>query len=218
MSNKLHRRFSLLTVLLMLGGCQSAYYGTMEKLGWHKRDILVDRVQDARDEQEQAKQEFADALEQFLAVTQVDGGELEQRYRELSKAYESSADQAQAVRDRIDAVENVAEALFKEWQEELKEYSSKELRRSSETQLRQTRQRYEELIGAMHEAESRMDPVLAALHDQVLFLKHNLNARAIASLQETATNLQQDVARLIEQMQESIDRANKFIDEMNTQG
>ncbi|MCC6680023.1 MAG: DUF2959 domain-containing protein [Phycisphaeraceae bacterium] len=218
MNSRIPFGLSLLTVLLMLGGCQSAYYGTMEKLGWHKRDILVDRVHDARDEQEQAKVEFADALEQFLAVTQVDGGELEQRYRELSNAYESSADQAQAVRDRIDAVENVAEALFKEWQEELKEYSSNELRRSSETQLRQTRLRYEELIGAMHEAESRMDPVLAALHDQVLFLKHNLNARAIASLQETATTLQQDVARLIEQMQESIDRANKFIDEMNTQG
>ena len=35
-----------------------------------------------------------------------------------------------------------------------------------------------------------MKPVLAAFHDQVLVLKHNLNARAIASLEGTAVTLQ----------------------------
>ena len=45
----------LLPLLLLLGlvaGCSSAYYNTMEKLGVHKRDIMVDRVGEARDAQE----------------------------------------------------------------------------------------------------------------------------------------------------------------------
>ena len=71
---------------------------------------------------------------------------------------------------------SVAEALFAEWQKELEDYSSDRLRRKSEDQLRTTRQRYEQLIGAMRRAESKIEPVLRPLRDQVLFIKHNLNA------------------------------------------
>lgn len=212
------RRLPLIALLVALAGCQSTYYSAWEKLGWHKRDILVDRVEDARDQQEQTKEQFADALERFIAVTEFDGGELEARYRELSDSYESCADEAERVRDRIASVQSVAEALFEEWEGELDEYDSADLRRASERQLRQTRRRYNELIDAMHEAESRMDPVLSAFHDQVLFLKHNLNARAIASLQETSAALQDDVAELIREMEESIERANAFIDQMGVGG
>jgi len=205
-----------LAAAFTLAGCKSAYYGAWEKLGWHKRDILVDRVEAARDGQEEAKQEFANALEHFIAVTNYDGGELEARYRELNKAYESSKAKAQAVHDRVDAVESVAEELFKEWERELDQYESADLRRASEQQLRDTKSRYKELIAAMHEAESRMDPVLKAFHDQVLFLKHNLNARAIASLKTASASLQDDVAALVREMEESIARANSFIEQMGT--
>lgn len=208
---------SLLVVTLALTGCKSAYYGAWEKLGWHKRDILVDRVEEARDGQEEAKEQFADALEHFMAVTNVDGGELEARYKELNASYESSKKKAQAVHDRVDAVESVATELFKEWERELDEYESAELRRASEEQLEDTKKQYAELIGAMHEAESRMDPVLKAFHDQVLFLKHNLNARAIASLKTTAATLQNDVAELVREMEESISRANAFIEQMGAE-
>jgi len=61
-----------------------------------------------------------------------------------------------------------------------------------------------------------MDPVLAALHDQVLFLKHNLNARALGSLSGTVDTLQADVARLVEQMQAAIAEANTFVGTLET--
>jgi len=35
-------------IILGLSGCSTMYYGTMEKLGVHKRDIMVDRVKAAR--------------------------------------------------------------------------------------------------------------------------------------------------------------------------
>ena len=66
-----------LAVVLISGGCQKAYYGTMEMFGKHKRDILVDNVADARDAQNQAKEQFASALEEFMSVVDSPESQLE---------------------------------------------------------------------------------------------------------------------------------------------
>jgi len=41
-----------------------------------------------------------------------------------------------------------------------------------------------------------MDPVLEAFEDQVLFLKHNLNAQAIGALENELGQIRQDVDSL----------------------
>ena len=186
----------------------------MESMGYHKRDIMVDRVQDARDAQEEAKEQFESALEKFSNVLGFRGGNLEEKYDQLKDEYDVSVIKADAVRSRIAAVENVAGDLFAEWQEELNQYTSSSLRRSSASKLRETKRQYAQLIGAMKRAERKIDPVLAAFHDQVLFLKHNLNAQAIASLQSELASIETDVARLIREMEASIKEANAFISSM----
>lgn len=206
----------LMVALAPLSGCQSTYYAAMEKIGYEKREILVNRVEDARDEQAEAKEEFQSALEEFTALVNFDGGELEKLYNRLSDQLEDCEDQADDVRDKVDSVESVAAALFKEWEAELDEYSSADLRRRSEQQLNDTKSHYNQLIAAMKAAESKMDPVLTALNDQVLFLKHNLNAQAIASLEGTTAELESDVARLIEEMEAAIAEADAFIGLMGT--
>lgn len=209
--------YGLTLCAIVITGCKSTYYGAWEAVGVHKRDILVDRVEKARDDQEEAKEQFTSALEQFRSVVQVDGGELDEKYQTLSKELDRSEDAAEDVRDRIDAIESVATALFKEWEAELDDYSSDSLRRASEDQLDETRDRYEEMIEVMRKAEATMEPVLAAFRDQVLFLKHNLNARAIASIQNEANDLQSDIEALIHEMQRSIDEANDFIQSMSAE-
>ena len=205
----------LLTVLcLPLASCSKVYYGTWEALGVHKRDIMVERVQEARDDQEKAKEQFASALEKFSAMFEFEGGELEDKYKALKSELDDSESKAAEVKGRIDSVENVSEALFAEWTSELDQYSNADLRAASEKQLRQTRKKYDQMIAAMRKAESKMEPVLAAFRDQVLFLKHNLNARAIASIEGTAGELETDVARLIEEMEASIKEADEFIASM----
>lgn len=202
------------TATILLVGCSSAYYGTMEKLGYHKRDLMVSRVESARDAQQEAKEQFKSALEKFSSVLKVDGGELEEKYDQLKTAYDKSNARAETVRDRIEAVEDVSEALFDEWQTELDQYTSDSLRRSSARKLKQTRQQYTQLIGAMKRAEKKMEPVLLAFHDQVLFLKHNLNARAIASLQTELVSVEAEVNSLIRDMETSIKEADAFINAM----
>ncbi len=204
-----------LTAGLTLLGCESTYYSAMEKVGYEKRDILVDRVEEARDSQEEAQEQFATALERYTAVVNFDGGELQSVYEDLNDEYEASADAAAEVSDRIDAIQDVAEDLFDEWQEELNEYTNASLRRDSETKLRETRRRYEKLLSAMRRAEKRMKPVLDALRDNALYLKHNLNASAIGALQGELGTIESDVSRLIKEMNSAIAESNDFIASMN---
>jgi hypothetical protein len=210
--NSLFPRVALTTLLLLLAsGCSSTYYNTLEKFGYAKRDLLVDRVEKAQEAQTEAKEQFASALEHFLAVTKVNGGDLQRKYTDMSAEFKRSEARAKEVHDRIDAVEDVAEALFSEWKQELKQYSSASLRSESQRQLDTTRRNYDNVLRLMHRAADRMDPVLNTFRDQVLFLKHNLNARALASLDSTNRELEADISRLIADMETSIREAESFI-------
>ena len=216
------RRFglysALICFLLVLSGCQTAYYKTMESFGVHKRDILKDNVEEARDSQAEAKEQFQTALEKFTEVTGFRGGDLELKYKEMKRELDRCEDKAEKVRTRIKNVEDVADALFIEWENELEQYSSRKLRRSSETKLYETRRQYEKLDAAMRRAEEKMDPVLVVFQDQVLYLKHNLNAKAIASLQDELAAVEEDVAMLVKDMEASIAEADSFIKTMTEEG
>lgn len=213
-------KLPLLVSLLVFAwaGCSSVEYAVKEKFGIHKRDILVARVGDAREAQGKAREQFRDALAQFVALTGTGDGALQDKYSKLSAAYERSEARAQAVRERVAEVETVARALFSEWKSELGQYSDPELRRLSEQELARTRERYRELIAVMQQAAARMDPVLAKFKDQMLFLKHNLNAQVVARLDDVNAQLQGDVARLIAEMERSIQEADDFLREMKTSG
>jgi pyruvate/2-oxoacid:ferredoxin oxidoreductase beta subunit len=107
------------SLVLLLSSCSTAYYRALETVGIEKRDILVDRVEEARDAQTEAKEQFTSALDQYRSVVAVDGGDLEETYDRLNGEYERSESRAQAVTDRVDAVQQVAEDLFEEWEDEL---------------------------------------------------------------------------------------------------
>jgi len=208
------RNSLLLSSFLILAACSSTYYGAMEKMGFAKRDILVTRVEKAQTAQEEAKVQFTDALQSFLAVTKVDGGELKLKYEELSSQLKQCENRATEVNDRIGAIDEVANALFEEWGNELGQYSNVSLRSQSQQQLAATRVRYGELMTTMRGAAARMEPMLVSFRDQVLFLKHNLNAQTLRSLDTTSRTLQGDIANLVRDMEKSIKEAEVFIREM----
>lgn len=212
------RAIGLLLGSLLAAGCETAYYSAMEQVGVHKRDILVDRVDEASQAQEDAKEEFQSALETFTAVVAVPPSDLQDTYETLSEALEDSRSRAETVSDRIDAVESVSDALFEEWAEEIEEISNAKLRSASAEQRRKSERQYSELIKAMRRAEAKMEPVLVAFNDQVLFLKHNLNAQAISSLQGELDSIQSDVAVLISDMEASIAKSQAFIEDMELLG
>ena len=208
--------FFILSCALLFTGCSGVYYDAMEKVGIPKRKILVDRVGAARTSQQEAKAQFTSALEQFLAVSKVPATELQATYEKLNAEFKRSEARAKEVRDRISAIDSVAQALFEEWNGELAQYTNPALRTQSERQLNNTKNRYVALMRVMEQAASRMDPVIGAFRDQVLYLKHNLNAQAISALSNTTHDLQQDISHLIVDMEKSIKEADAFISTMQT--
>lgn len=197
-----------------LAGWRDVYYQAMESFGIHKRDLLVTNVAEARDSQERTKEQFQSALEKFSTLVRFDGGKLQEAYTQLQSEFDRSRALADKVRQRIDSVEAVASDLFTEWEAELERYSNVELRRGSGLRLERTRRRCERLVESMRLAEARMVPVLGSFQDQVLFLKHNLNARAISSLQGEIVTMEADISALIRDMEASIRQADEFIDAM----
>ncbi len=204
----------VLSLSLGLTACDTAYMAAMEKMGYAKRDILSSRVKSARDAQEDAKKEIQSALDQFGKVVAYQGGDLEATYKKLNSELQNSEDSADNVRKRIKDVESVADALFSEWKTELGQYSNADLRRKSEEKLTQTKARYNEMLNAMKKAEQRIDPVLKPLRDQVLYLKHNLNARALAAIKGELVKVDAQVDQLVKDMNRSIAEADKFIQSM----
>lgn len=206
------KKIVLFILVLILVGCETAYYNAWEKMGVHKRDLLVDRIEDTQEAQEDTQEQFKDALEQYRAVVNFDGGDLEKLYNKLNAEYEDSKQAAEAIAENISRVEDVADDLFGEWEDELALIKNKSLREDSARKLHDTRFKYQQMIKSMHKAEKTVHPVLETLRDQVLYLKHNLNARAISALKGELNTINSDVNQLIINMQKSIDEANLFID------
>jgi hypothetical protein len=188
----------------------------MEKLGKEKRDILVSRVKEVRKDQEEAKEQFKTTLEAFQALTGFDGGDLEKTYKKLNGELEDAESRAKDVTKRIDSIEKVAGDMFAEWEKEIEDIQDRSLKSKSRTLLQDTRTRYTALLKKMRLAEKRMAPVLTAFRDQVLFLKHNLNARAIQSLKGTTVEIDNEVTKLMTDLEASIQEADAFIASMNS--
>ena len=205
------QRALLILLCLLALGCRSTYYSVWEKFGKHKRDLLRDNVEQVRDDQQAAAEQFKDALTRLKEITGFQGGNLEKIYNRLNDDYKRSEEKATAVKDRIRKVETVAADLFKEWEQESASIQSPNLRASSRGKLTETKRKYESLHQSMLRAERSMQPVLTQFRDQVLYLKHNLNAQAIGALKGEVGSIEGDVSALLTEMNRAIAEADAFI-------
>ncbi|MFD2167202.1 DUF2959 domain-containing protein [Thalassotalea euphylliae] len=217
MLKPLTKPFWILCCFVLLSGCQSAYYSAMESFGKHKRDLLADEVENAQEAQQDAQEQFTSALEQLSVLIEFDGGDLQDQYEATLANYEASEDAAAEVSNRIKNIQDVGDALFDEWADEIEQYSSAKLKSQSRVKMKDTRRKYDRLVKAMVRAESKMDPVLAALKDNTLFLKHNLNAKAIGSLEGEYNDIKADINALIGEMNTAIKESEYFLSLLNSE-
>jgi hypothetical protein len=186
----------------------------MEAIGKDKRDLLRDNVEEVRDRQKETKEQFEDALAQMRRLYGTGGGDLEKMYDRVRASYEASSRRAKQLSERIERVEKVAADLFEEWEEEIGVISDRGLRQASREKLRQTERRFATLSAAMERAERSTQPVLVKLNDQVLFLKHNLNAQAVGNLGREVKDIERSMQALMRAMSQSILEAESFIRSM----
>jgi chromosome segregation ATPase len=213
------RRYSTSTLLLpiiLLSGCTSAYYKAMSTFGKEKRDILVQRIRDTKKDQEQTKEQLKTTMESFQELTGFQGGDLEKSYKKLNGEYEKADGEVNKLRDRIKSIDQVSNDLFTEWQKEIDEMGNANLKARSAAMLRDAKARQAVYMKALRQTEQQMTPVLTAFHDQVLFLKHNLNARAIGSLKGTAASINTDVTAVMKSIDGSMQEADKLISTLSS--
>ena len=212
----------MLVCLTSLTACQNPItkaarkveYSAYEMVGIQKRDLLKTRVDDARDDQKQAGEEFQDALQKLKSIYGFKGGQLEAKYEDLKSSYDKSTSQADAVHRSVKKVETTAGDLFDEWEKEIDQIETESFKRKSRESLTETRKKYDEMFKTLTTSEARMEPVLRKLRDHVLYLKHNLNAKAIASLKGESLNIQNEIESLIKEMNKSIEASDQFIKQM----
>ncbi|MEE4365553.1 MAG: DUF2959 family protein [Desulfotignum sp.] len=211
-SQTLFSAWGIFLVLVVLSaGCSKTYYAAMEKLGKEKRHLLSDNVEDVKDSQTKAKEEFTDALTRIQELYAFDGGELETVYNRIKSSYDDCKSRADQIESRIAQAKSVAKDLFAEWAAEIQEIQDPGLKKTSRKSLFETRARFQNLETAMDRSARAMAPVLAKLRDTVLFLKHNLNARAVGALGKEAVSIETDVNALIRDMNAAIAEADQFI-------
>ena len=195
----------------MLPACQSTYYAVWEQFGKEKRHLLKDQVEKARDEQEKASEEFTDALTRVKEIYGFEGGDLEDFYDKLNADYKSCEKRADAVTERIEKVRQVANDLFREWEDEIDQMRNPKFKSNSRQSLSNAKNRYARLETAMSKAKKKMDPVLTHLRDYVLYLKHNLNAQAVGALKQEVGQIENEVETLIKDIGNSIREADSFL-------
>lgn len=200
--------------LLMLLGCSSIYYNFWEKLGKEKRDLLRSNAISAAEEQEQVQQQFKDTLERIKKEYKFEGGQLEQTYELLKTDYEVAEAKSNELRERVEKVKEIGNDLFAEWQEEAGQINNRRLRQDSLKKRKETITKFDQMVKSMNLVESSLQPVLNKFHDQVLYLKHNLNAQALGALKTEFTSIEQEIRNLIKDIEKSSYYADKFINEL----
>lgn len=189
----------------------NAKYSAYEAVGLEKRDLFKREVANVKEDQEDTGKAFKDALTQLKEIYNFDGGNLERQHSKLKASLDDAKEEATDLHARIEKVDEVANDLFEEWNNEINEIKTGDLKSKSSSQLSATKAKYKVLEEQLRASEKKMAPVLAKLNDQVLFLKHNLNAEAIGGLKAEGGKIQADIKSLIDEVNESSRQADELI-------
>jgi chromosome segregation ATPase len=205
----------LLLLVILSTSCSTVYYNFWEFLGQEKRELLQTELENITEDQSDVKEDFQDTLTKIRSEYSYKEGSLEKTYDELSGDYKSLNSQAENLSKRIVKAQDIASDLFQEWKEEAWKITNIEFRKESLKKRVSTMTKFKVTVKAIKAVESNMQRVLTKLNDRVLYLKHNLNAKAIGKIKIELKNIEGEIVALIKQINRSNDQANSFIKEMN---
>lgn len=181
------RIVALALLLSFVGACRSTGKGSFLLFGGSgtPQENLVERVRGAQGEVSESREGFGAAFNLYQRLTAPQAVELDELSDDFADSIESCKARANDVAERVESVREEADALFKGWNEELARFSGEMLRKKSEAMMLDTQARAQRVLDALERVQARTQPVLLKLQDYALFFHHNLNARAIATLQDT---------------------------------
>jgi ElaB/YqjD/DUF883 family membrane-anchored ribosome-binding protein len=196
-------------VVVFMTGCGGAYKAS----GQYKRDLLLNRIEKAKQCHERAKNQFEVVLANYADIIDANAGDIRTEYNKLNRECKRARKIAKEISQRVKDVEDIGKPMFRNWEDELAEYNNEAIRRSSEEQLDLTRRNYLKCVHSIKSCQGKVEGVLASLNDQMLFLSHNLNSKALSAFKKNTASLKSEVGALVKQMQAGIKEAETFIDE-----
>ena len=203
-----------LFALTALTSCQAMYFTTMEKFGVEKRDILLERVEDAHDALKVAEVRFDASLTTFREIVKGEESTLTANFERFSDAYDKAESAAADFHERVADVQVVANLMFEEWKRESGEILDNELRRASRENYTKATTRYERTLRGFRRVEARMDPMLTKFRDHVLYLKLNLHPAALGTLRDNEGDIIAAMEELEDLMEKALSDGGELIDSM----
>ena len=185
--------------------------------GVKQTEKLVSKANDTVGSIRAAKQQIKDTL---VAYNLLVGNKVEdpkKTYKDLQKGIENTDKKVADVDQKVAAMQKEADLLFADWASNLASISSEELRKRSEERLNETRERYNGILAAGDKAGKVFNPFIASLKDQVVYLGHDLNPSALASLKPDADKLNKEAEVLFKKIDETVDEASGYITSLKPQ-
>lgn len=206
--------FTICFSFIVLSSCSTIYYNFWETLGREKRDLLKSEMLSADSSHTEVKEELEDSLHRIRSEYDFKEGSLEKTYDSLSADYEDISSRSNELSDNIDKSEDIANDLFSEWRKEALSLNKRKYRKDSLTKLKKTKISFNDTLSSMRHVEKNMRKILKQYKDQVTYIKHNLNAKVIGSLQLEMKSISSEMEKLIVQIDRSKSKAKKFISKL----
>jgi phosphoenolpyruvate-protein kinase (PTS system EI component) len=184
-------------VLASLPACSFVNNMIRGKTGPADVDDLVAAVEKVNKELDLSKATMLAAVQKLQGATAPDfQGDAVKAHKELVAAVEDSEDQAEDLRKGIEKMQAAAVPVFDQWTKDLEAYSNPEMRQRSQARLSAARERYDSVLAAVEPLLVEYETVNQSLRDHVLFLKHDMNPAALATIQDDVRRVAKDAAGL----------------------
>jgi len=198
---------------MALSACQSGRYTSSLSLeGADDQHDLAERVTTTIDAHKHAQEAFDAAYVLIAKFTQARTEVNQALYNELLDQVDECASGCDRIAANNVRLDDDAAQMFMNWNIELDQFSSLQLRTRSEERMQSVKGRFDVLSSRLHDTHARMETALVGLKDYVLFFNHNLNTRSASGLDFENESLAQEIRALNAEVEGARFQGNDFID------
>lgn len=205
------RRLTVPSLLLLAAGCASS---NDRESSPAKVEELVNWVERMHVEAELGRQAIAESYARLrtLAASDFRQEDPASAYARFVQAIDNTEHQAKSFAGTVEPVKSAGNPVFTQWQQDVNQIQSENLRQKSQMRLAVARERYDAMLAAAEPAQQEFQKLVQSLRDIMLFLGHDMNPASIADIQEDARAVAIAAEQLDRKLQQSCNAARDYID------
>jgi hypothetical protein len=209
----MHLRF---TTPLLFGLLATACSTTSRQEGAPVQvDAMVTWIEKVHVETERSRMALADSYERLQTLV---GGDFTAQsavtaYARFVQAIDVAEQQAKRLAETIAPMQESAQPVFTQWQQDVATIQNERLRRLSEARMALARERYQAIATAATTAKDGFDGYVRSLRDQATFLAHDLNATALQELRTEVAQVKQSARVLDDAFAACLGAARAYVEQ-----